>query len=167
MGDHVRHAKVLVIGGGPGGYVAAIRGGQLGLDTVLVEARQARRHLPDTRLHPVQGGHPRPPDISRRWRARRRTRALHGITLARAADARPGRDWSTWKETVVEKLNTGVAALLKRAKVRVVQGWATFSDAKTCTVETKDGESPSPPSTSSSPTARCRSSCRSCPSAAT
>ena len=30
-------AKVLVIGGGPGGYVAAIRAGQLGIDTVLVE----------------------------------------------------------------------------------------------------------------------------------
>src|SRR5437660_8696738 len=30
--------KVLVVGGGPGGYVAAIRAGQLGLDTVLVEA---------------------------------------------------------------------------------------------------------------------------------
>ena len=31
--------RVLVVGGGPGGYVAAIRAGQLGLDTVLVEAR--------------------------------------------------------------------------------------------------------------------------------
>ena len=30
--------QVLVVGGGPGGYVAAIRAGQLGLDTVLVEA---------------------------------------------------------------------------------------------------------------------------------
>src|SRR5260370_25781316 len=30
--------RVLVLGGGPGGYVAAIRAGQLGLDTVLVEA---------------------------------------------------------------------------------------------------------------------------------
>src|SRR6188508_3110228 len=29
--------KVLVVGGGPGGYVAAIRAGQLGLDVVLVE----------------------------------------------------------------------------------------------------------------------------------
>jgi dihydrolipoamide dehydrogenase len=29
--------KVLVVGGGPGGYVAAIRSGQLGLDTILVE----------------------------------------------------------------------------------------------------------------------------------
>ena len=32
--------KVLVIGGGPGGYVAAIRSGQLGLDTILVEANK-------------------------------------------------------------------------------------------------------------------------------
>src|SRR5262245_3087277 len=30
-------AKVLIVGGGPGGYVAAIRAGQLGLDVVLVE----------------------------------------------------------------------------------------------------------------------------------
>ena len=30
-------AGLLVLGGGPGGYVAAIRAGQLGLDTVLVE----------------------------------------------------------------------------------------------------------------------------------
>ena len=30
--------KVLVIGGGPGGYVAAIRAGQLGLETVLMGA---------------------------------------------------------------------------------------------------------------------------------
>ena len=30
-------AKVMIVGGGPGGYVAAIRAGQLGLDVVLVE----------------------------------------------------------------------------------------------------------------------------------
>ena len=32
------HCAVLVLGGGPGGYTAAIRAGELGLDTVLVEA---------------------------------------------------------------------------------------------------------------------------------
>ena len=38
------NAKVLVVGGGPGGYVTAIRAGQLGLDTVLVEqGGQARK----------------------------------------------------------------------------------------------------------------------------
>ena len=33
-----RTTKLLVIGGGPGGYVAAIRAGQLGITTTLVEA---------------------------------------------------------------------------------------------------------------------------------
>ncbi len=37
MAEQIK-TKVLVVGGGPGGYVAAIRAGQLGLDTVLVEA---------------------------------------------------------------------------------------------------------------------------------
>ena len=32
--------KLLVIGAGPGGYVCAIRAGQLGVDTVVVEAKK-------------------------------------------------------------------------------------------------------------------------------
>ena len=36
-----RNCKVLVVGAGPGGYVAAIRAGQLGLDTVIVEGDRA------------------------------------------------------------------------------------------------------------------------------
>ena len=32
--------KLLVIGAGPGGYVCAIRAGQLGVDTVIVEAKK-------------------------------------------------------------------------------------------------------------------------------
>jgi dihydrolipoamide dehydrogenase len=45
-----------------------------------------------------------------------------------------------WKDGIVKKLNGGVAALLKKAKVKVVKGWATFSDAKTCTVKTAEGD---------------------------
>jgi dihydrolipoamide dehydrogenase len=44
-----------------------------------------------------------------------------------------------WKETVVDTLNGGVTALLNRAKTRVISGWGTFRDAKTCHVETRDG----------------------------
>ena len=38
VGDVTTGTDVLVIGGGPGGYVAAIRAGQQGLDVTLVEA---------------------------------------------------------------------------------------------------------------------------------
>ena len=44
-----------------------------------------------------------------------------------------------WKDGVVDTLNNGVAGLLKRAKVQVIAGWATFTGPKTCTVATADG----------------------------
>ena len=34
-----QHTTLLIIGGGPGGYVAAIRAGQLGIPTVLIEGQ--------------------------------------------------------------------------------------------------------------------------------
>ena len=47
---------LVVIGAGPGGYVAAIRAAQLGMRVACVEKdADARRHLPERRLHPEQG----------------------------------------------------------------------------------------------------------------
>lgn len=130
------HTKVLVVGGGPGGYVAAIRAGQLGLDTVLVEADRLggtcliRGCIPSKAVIHAAGQFETMMLASGKGR--------HGISLA----APPRLDMAElvkWKDGVVKKLNMGVTALLKRAKVRVVEGWAVFSDAKTCSVETKDG----------------------------
>ena len=36
-----RKCQVLVVGAGPGGYVAGIRAAQLGLDTVIIEGDKA------------------------------------------------------------------------------------------------------------------------------
>ena len=46
---------VIIIGSGPGGYVAAIRAAQLGLKTADRRARASGRHLPQLGLHPDQG----------------------------------------------------------------------------------------------------------------
>ena len=46
---------VVLIGGGTGGYVAAIRAAQLGLDAVVIEIDKLRGHLPPSRLYPDQG----------------------------------------------------------------------------------------------------------------
>src|ERR1700761_6228287 len=136
MSEHIR-TKVLIVGGGPGGYVAAIRCGQLGLDTTLVEGDR----LGGTCL--IRGCIPSKAIIHVAGRFETMTAAAgrggrHGISLASA----PKIDFAEtvkWKETVVDKLNGGVTALLKRAKVRVIAGWGRFSDAKTCHVETADG----------------------------
>ena len=128
------NAKVLIVGGGPGGYVAAIRAGQLGLDTVLVEADR----LGGTCL--IRGCIPSKALIH----AASTYAALADDHTARMG-IMAGESWIDmaqtvrWKDSVVDKLNGGVTALLKRAKVRVVDGWATFQDGKTCIVETASG----------------------------
>jgi dihydrolipoamide dehydrogenase len=125
--------RVLVVGGGPGGYVAAIRAGQLGLDTVLVEAGR----LGGTCL--IRGCIPSKALIHA---ADRFAGMSDGKTLGIAIDGTPHLDLArtvAWKDGIVDRLSTGVAGLLTRAKVRVVEGWAKFTDAKSCTVETAAG----------------------------
>jgi len=129
--------KVLVVGGGPGGYVAAIHAGQLGLETTLVEGDR----LGGTCL--IRGCIPSKAIIhvadQFATMAHAASKPHNGILL----NAPPNIDFAQtviWKDGVVDKLNAGVGTLLKRATVRVVHGWAKFSDGKTCTVATKDGD---------------------------
>lgn len=128
--------KVVIIGGGPGGYVAAIRCGQLGLDTVLVEGNR----LGGTCL--IRGCIPSKAMIHASSEFAAMAAAAQaprfGISLAEGPQL-DFADTVAWKETIVDRLNNGVNALLKRAKVRVIEGWAHFSDAKSCQVETADG----------------------------
>ncbi len=128
--------EVLVVGGGPGGYVAAIRAGQLGLDTILVEADR----LGGTCL--VRGCIPSKALIHAAETFDGMRGAVGGDALGIALREPPSIDLArtvAWKEGIVDRLTGGVAVLLRKAKVRVLQGWANFSDAKTCTVQTDDG----------------------------
>ena len=129
-------AKVLVVGGGPGGYVAAIRAGQLGLDTVLVEADR----LGGTCL--IRGCIPSKALIHVAGRFEAMGQSLGDGRFGIALDTPPRLDLAAavrWKDGIVDRLSGGVAALLRKAKVRALRGWAVFSDAKTCTVQTSDG----------------------------
>ena len=133
-----RKCQVLVVGAGPGGYVAGIRAGQLGLDTVVVEGDKAggtcliRGCIPSKAMihaadrfealqqHSGEGGH-------------------MGISV----DGTPEVDMAalvSWKDGIVDRLNKGVEGLLKAAGAELVKGWASFTGPKSCTVETADGE---------------------------
>ena len=109
---------VLVLGGGPGGYVCAIRAGQLGLDTVLVESGR----LGGTCLN--VGCMPSKALIHAAGRVRDR-QALCGRQCRSACGAaEPRIDLAAtmaWKDGIVSRLNGGVFGLLRRAKVKVVQ----------------------------------------------
>ncbi|MDR3530789.1 MAG: dihydrolipoyl dehydrogenase [Rhodopila sp.] len=129
--------KVLVVGGGPGGYVAAIRAGQLGLDTVLVEADR----LGGTCL--IRGCIPSKALIHAAEKFDDMRRAVGDGVLGISLREAPSIDLKRtiiWKDGIVDRLNGGVGVLLRKANVRVLLGWATFTDAKTCMVRTSDGE---------------------------
>lgn len=130
-------AGVLVIGGGPGGYVAAIRCGQLGLDTVIVEADR----VGGTCL--IRGCIPSKAMIHAATAFEGMTHAAKSGQFGIKRASAPVIDLAEtvrWKETIVDRLNGGVAALLKRAKVRSVSGYARFDSARSCVVTTADGE---------------------------
>ncbi|MHA9331028.1 FAD-dependent oxidoreductase, partial [Klebsiella pneumoniae] len=106
---------VLIIGGGPGGYVAAIRAGQLGLRTVLVE----KQHL---------GG------ICLNWGCIPTKALLHGAEVAHTITHASQLGISVgevnvdlqklvqFSRTVSQQLTAGVAYLLKKNGVRVIDG---------------------------------------------
>ncbi len=127
--------KLLIIGGGPGGYVCGIRAGQLGIDTVLVE----KTRLGGTCLN--VGCIPSKALIHAADEFHRLTtfaaKSPLGITTQN-----PAIDFARtleWKDGIVHRLNSGVAGLLKRSRVRMFQGQARFQDGKTVLVDTDTG----------------------------
>ena len=122
--------EALVIGGGPGGYVAAIRAGQLGLDTILVEKKKvggtclnvgcipskAMIHIADAYEKALKASAGKQPGISVKEPV---------LDLVGAVE---------WKDGIVSRLNKGVETLLKKAGVTVVNGQARMRDGKTCSI---------------------------------
>lgn len=128
--------SLLVIGAGPGGYVCAIRAGQLGINTVIVE----RGRLGGTCLN--VGCIPSKALIHA---AEEFEKAVHwsGATtplgISVSAPSLDLKKTVAWKDHIVGRLNNGVADLLKRAGVKSVHGRARFRDGKTVAVEIETG----------------------------
>jgi dihydrolipoamide dehydrogenase len=117
--------KLLVIGAGPGGYVCAIRAGQLGIDTVIVEASKPGGTCLNIGCIPSKA------IIHAAEEYDRIVHLSSGRNSLGISAAKPELDFSqtiAWKDTIVGRLNSGVSSLLKRAKVKMVQGQARFRD---------------------------------------
>jgi dihydrolipoamide dehydrogenase len=128
-------AQVLIVGGGPGGYVTAIRAGQLGLDVVLVEQGRLGGTclnvgcIPSKALIHAADAYDQA--------VRQAGEAPFGVRVDRPR-LEFGRTME-WKDGIVGRLNGGVAALLKRHGVKTVRGHAAMQDGKTCRVDSDTG----------------------------
>ena len=132
-----RNCDVLIVGGGPGGYVAGIRCAQLGLDTVIVEGSR----YGGTCL--IRGCIPSKAIIHAAERFESLAQhAENGGHMGISVDGTPTLNMQglvSWKDSIVDRLNKGVEVLLKTAGAELVHGWAKFTGPKTCEVDSTEG----------------------------
>ncbi len=119
-GDATHKAQLVVIGAGPGGYTAAFRAADLGLDVILIER------------YPVLGG------VCLNVGCIPSKALLHAAKVIDEAEAmadhgvvfgKPQIDAEKlrgWKNEVIGKLTGGLSTMAKQRKVRVLQGTAVF-----------------------------------------
>ena len=125
---------VIVVGGGPGGYVSAIRCAQLGLKTAIVEKYSTfggtclnvgcipSKALLDSSEHYYNASH---------------TFATHGIKLKDLKVDMP--QMIARKNEVVEQTTGGITYLFKKNKVTAFQGLGSFIDKNTISIKKADG----------------------------
>ena len=130
------NTTLLIIGGGPAGYVAGIRAGQLGIPAILVEGAQPGGTCLNIGCIPSKALIHASDEYAKTVGYAAQTSPL-GITV----DA-PRIDLErtvAWKDGIVKRLTGGVGALLKKQGVRVVRGWARVLDGKTVEVVAPQG----------------------------
>jgi len=134
VGEMVEQVELAVVGGGPGGYTAALRAAELGIKTILIDAQ------------------PKPGGVCLHMGCIPSKALLHAAevinTSRRAKEiglkfANPEIDVNelrNWKNGVIDKLASGISGMLKSAKVERLVGNASFQDSKSVRVD-RQGES--------------------------
>ncbi len=132
-GTYARATEVAVVGGGPGGYVAAIRAGQLGKKVLLVEKAELggeclnRGCIPSKALI----------HASRLYHALRTEGAEVGVVATGVSFDLA--QTQKWKSEVVAKERQGVATLLKAVGATVLPGEARFTGPHSLDITAPDG----------------------------
>jgi dihydrolipoamide dehydrogenase len=131
VGDFVEEIDVLVIGAGPGGYVAAIRAAQLGKSVVVVDKSEVggvclnRGCIPSKAL--ISAAH-------------RYEYMNHSAEMGIEAE-NVKLDFAKvqeWKRGVVKKLTGGVSMLFKGNKIQHLKGEAYFTDKNVVSISSEE-----------------------------
>ncbi|MFA3792955.1 dihydrolipoyl dehydrogenase [Aliiglaciecola sp. SL4] len=126
--------QLVVLGAGPGGYSAAFRAADLGIETVIIDSRDTLGGvclnvgcIPSKALLHVA----KVIDDAKEM-------ASHGVVFGE-----PKIDLDKvrgWKDSVVGQLTKGLSGMSKMRKVKFVQGYGKFTGSNTIEVEGKDGK---------------------------
>ncbi|MFC1690101.1 dihydrolipoyl dehydrogenase [Pseudomonadota bacterium] len=132
---------VIVVGGGPGGYVAAIRAAQLGLKTACIDSftgKDGKASPGGTCLNVGCIPSKALLDSSKHFHHLQHDYVDHGISVANAAIDVP--KMIARKDGVVKKLTGGVSQLLKGNKVAFYHGKGQLGANRTVQVTPVDGD---------------------------
>ena len=130
--NEIINTQCVVLGSGPGGYTAANRAADLGLNTVMVERFDALGGVclnvgcipSKALLHMAE--------------VLFETKELSKKGISYKDPVIDTKKLVAWKDSVIQNLNKGVEMLAKKRKVKVVHGNATFKDANTLEVVNGD-----------------------------
>ncbi len=127
-----QHFDVVVLGAGPGGYVAAIRASQLGLKTAVIEKKYWGGVCLNVGCIPSKA-------------LLRNAELAHVLTAEKDKFGITGETSMDFgvthkrSRTVSDNIVKGVHFLMKKNKITEIHGWGTFVDAKTISVDLEDG----------------------------
>jgi dihydrolipoamide dehydrogenase len=132
MGEFTQETDLLVIGAGPGGYAAAFRAADLGLDVTMVDIAERpggvclhRGCIPSkTYLHLAELIHD----------ARRADAMGVHFSIPRIDPAA----MRAWKSKVVDQLAQGLATLTAKRNIQFLQGRAAFEDERQVRIKGRD-----------------------------
>jgi dihydrolipoamide dehydrogenase len=136
VGEMTQDVDLVVIGGGPGGYTAALRAAELGIKTVLVDAQA------------------KPGGVCLHMGCIPSKALLHAAEVLRSAQhassiglhfGKPEiklDELRNWKNSVTDKLAQGIIGMCKSAGVDIMRGRAVFTDSRNLRIE-GDNEQPS------------------------
>ncbi len=127
-----QHFDVVVLGAGPGGYVAAIRAAQLGLNTAVVEAKYWGGVCLNVGCIPSKALL-RNAELAHILAHEKETFGISGeATMDFGVTHKRSR-------AVSQRMSNGVHFLMKKNKITEVHGWGTFTGPKSMQVEADDG----------------------------
>jgi dihydrolipoamide dehydrogenase len=126
------HTENLVIGGGPGGYVAAIRLRQLGCETTLVERETLGGVCLNAGCIPSK-------TIVRAAKLMKEIQRSRDFGIETSQPQMDLQKLQIWKKGVVDKLVQGVAYLCKANKVSVIHGEAKLQSPHQVEINGKEG----------------------------
>lgn len=131
VGDFVEDVDVLVIGSGPGGYVAAIRAAQLGKSVVIVDRGAVGGVCLNVGCIPSKALISAAKQYEDMSQASEIGIEVEGVKVN-------FEKIQQWKDSVVNKLTGGVSYLLKGNKIKMLSGEAFFTGPDTVSVSNEE-----------------------------